>query len=59
MTKTELKQEAQKELLSRMALAFDTVYEDKSPELLEEMDKQMRRAEKMFGWVEGSFQRGC
>ena len=59
MTKTEMKRAAQSELLSRMQCAFDTTYEDKSPELLAEMDQQMRRVEKMFGYVPGSWARGA
>jgi hypothetical protein len=54
--KTEIKQEAQKELLEAMQVAFNNI--EASSAIYEEADKQMRRVEKMFGYVEGSWGRG-
>ena len=57
MAKTEIKQEAQKELLSSMQVAFNNI--NHGSDVWAEADRQMRRVEKMFGYVEGSWERGC
>lgn len=60
MTRTELKQTAQNELVSAMQVAFNSVTdsEEDSPALVEEMNKQFERVEKLFGYVPGSWNRG-
>ena len=61
LTKTEIKAEAKLRLLQAIGTAFYPVYEDgrlskENAEIVaEEMDKQMERVEKMFGYVPGSF----
>ena len=63
MTKTEIKQTAQEELLSAMGVAFHRLEEafamEKRKEIRDEMSKQMARVEKLFGYKPNSFLRGC
>ena len=56
-TKTALKQEAQSELLLAMQVAFNGLVKD-SPVWVE-ADAQMKRVEKLFGYVPGSWTRGA
>jgi hypothetical protein len=62
MTKTELKQKAQHELMSAMQAAFYSIadnYDDETAaELTAAADDQMKRVEKLFGYVPGSWARG-
>jgi hypothetical protein len=61
MTET-LKMVAQENLLSAIQIAFERIADVPEPrreELRVAMDKQMRRVEKLFGYVPGSWQRGC
>ena len=64
MTKTEIKQKAQDELMSAMQTAFVAYLErtwrqETSEDLVAEMSRQMARVEKLFGYELGSWQRGC
>lgn len=56
MTKTEIKWQAQEELMYGLQIAM-TNYED-DDEVYAEMEKQFRRVEKFFGYEEGSFPLG-
>lgn len=64
MTKTEIKQEAQDELLSGMISAFyaNADHSGRTPEEKEliyaALDTQMKRVEKLFGITPGSSARG-
>lgn len=63
MTKTELKQVAQDQLMNAMQVAFSYVHDNEEEGierdiLIAEMDKQMSRVEKLFGYEPGSFTRG-
>lgn len=58
MTSKERKQKARFQLLAAIQTAFSD-YNNHSEEMKEEMSKQMERVEKMFGYVPGSWQRGC
>lgn len=64
------KHKAQEELLHAMQIAFVRLMDgdsedisnltDREKDLLwDQMNKQMGRVEKLFGFVPGSFQRGC
>lgn len=70
MTKTEIKQKAQKHIMEAVQCSFDMlvstyggsfgVYNQEEIEAINaEMDLQMARIEKLFGYVPGSWQRGC
>jgi hypothetical protein len=63
MTKTEAKHKAQNDLMQAMQAAFNHIPENYSEEdaeiLKEEASKQMARIEKMFGYEEYSWTRGC
>ena len=66
MNKTDAKHRAQDELLSAMGVAFMRIHEDSTDMsdeerqlVLEKMDQQMLRVEKLFGYVPGSWTRGC
>lgn len=52
-----IRQEAQRELLLSMGLAFSQ--DNLDPKVVKQMDVLMRRIEKQWGWVEGSFTRGA
>lgn len=58
MTKTQIKHEAQRELMSAMMGAFykmgDNPEED--PRVVEEARRQVNRIEKLFGYKVGSWQ---
>ena len=54
-SKSELKEKAQSELLIAMTFAFA---KPENKNLIKIMDKEMKRAEKLFGFVPGSFIRG-
>lgn len=58
--RAEVKQEAQDLLMQAMQVAFNGIYTDLDEDAVrEEMDKQMRRVEKLFGYQEGSWNRGA
>ncbi|MCK5600558.1 hypothetical protein KAR91_01745 [Candidatus Pacearchaeota archaeon] len=65
MTRSErdnLKQEAQCQLFFGMQVSFmrqEGLEEEDGALLLGEMDKQMKRIERLFGWEVGSWKRGC
>jgi len=67
MTRTELKKKAQAEILNvamqsmfRTAdMNLDGLNDKDMITLTDEMDKQLRRIEKMFGYVPGSWRRGA
>lgn len=64
MTRTEIKQISQDEIMNGIQIAFSTIdnhqISDEEKELLiAEMDKQMSRIEKLFGYSIGSWGRGC
>ena len=67
MTRTQIKRCAQDELMGAMRAAFTHVsenvpysYSESDAEIvIAEMDKQMARAEGLFGYVPGSWARGC
>ena len=70
MTRSEIKDKAQRHLMSAMQIAFTQVaensmgvygeYSDQEGEIiLAEMDEQMKRVEKLFGFKPGSWTRGC
>ena len=56
LTKTQVKEAAQKELLCAMQVAFSGIEIDTT--LWVEADKQMKRVERLFGYVAGSWNRG-
>lgn len=68
MTKTEIKDKAHFELMAAMQVSFHAVTDRISGSYIEddtereliiaEMDKQMKRVEKMFGYIPGSWTRG-
>lgn len=68
MTRTEIKENARRELLIAMQTSFSAITERNSGSYIEddterqavfaEMDKQMERVEKIFGYVPGSWARG-
>lgn len=63
MTKTELKHQAQNRLMSAMQAAFDHLSDEELTDELRkaingEMDRQMRRVERFFGYDENSWTRG-
>lgn len=59
MANATLKITAQRNLMSAMQIAFTTERENENhPDVLAEMDKQMRRVEKLFGYEVGSWPRG-
>ena len=61
MNRTELKQLAQEKLMQGVQTAFACLEHDAddSEALRAEMDAQMLRIEKLFGYAPGSFGRGC
>ena len=69
MTKTELKLKAQSELMLAMQIAFCAIEEENGGSYIEddterelmvaEMDNQFKSVEKLFGYVPGSWTRGC
>ncbi len=61
MTKTETKLAAQNRLMSAMQTAFSTQpYEaDLTNEQIAAMDAQFSRIEKLLGYEQGSWARGC
>ena len=59
LTRTEIKEEAQDQLLYGLRVAFTSACMDgKSDEILAEMNKQFVRIEKMFGYEPSSNSRG-
>ncbi len=56
-TKTQIKQNAQDELMSAMQIAFAN--KQHSDELVAEISRQMERVEKLFGYKPGSWARSC
>jgi len=65
-TKAQVKEEAQRQLLSAMQNAFTVIHEEYNgytPEqtktIQDEMSKQMARVEKIFGYEEYSWDRSC
>ena len=62
MTKTEIKQDAQDRLMDALQVAFYTLSDadgvDQSDAIAEEMNKQMARIEKLFGYTPNSWGRG-
>ena len=68
MTRTELKQRAQSELMTATQIAFEAIQEYRSGSYIEdpaeremvraEMDKQFTRMERLFNYEPGSWQRG-
>lgn len=68
MTKTEIKEKAQEEIMYTIQMVFNRITEnnDMNEYTEEEMEKikeaaskQMARIEKMFGYEENSWMRGC
>lgn len=62
--KQEKKMSARERLLQGMQTAFDIMSDEglnpaNEAELRSLMDKEMARVEKLFGFVPGSFMRGC
>lgn len=63
-TKTQIKQDAQDRLLHAMIGAFyavgddDEMSDDDKNQMIAAMSNQMKRVEKMFGYVPGSCPRG-
>jgi len=57
MTKTEIKQQAQQEIMECIQAVFGESTEEGS-EMYNELDKQMKRVEKLFGYTPGSWTRG-
>ena len=55
-SKKEIKPQAQDELMSAMQTAFKGSID---PEVRKEMDRQMKRVEKLFGYTQGSWHRGA
>jgi restriction endonuclease len=69
VTKTEIKHKAQKHIMEAVQCSFDmmvsthggtfgTYTQDEIEAINAEMDEQMKRIEKLFGYVPGSWQRG-
>ena len=59
MTKTEIKQNAQDELMSAMQIAFTRATDESaSDDLVAQMSRQMARVEKLFGYDAFSWHRG-
>lgn len=68
MKRTEIKEEARKELMMAAQVAFYAVQDyrsggyiadiDERKVLMAEMDEQFKRIEKLFGYVPGSWARG-
>ncbi len=56
MAKKQIKERAQDELMHAMQAAFNELTPN---ELRDEMDKQMERIEKLFGYEAGSWARNC
>ena len=67
MTRTQIKRCAQDELMGAMRAAFTHVFENvpysysqsDAETVIAEMDVQMARTERLFGYVPGSWARGC
>jgi hypothetical protein len=64
VSKTEIKEYCQEELVSAMGLAFQRLADEDWPEPVKEqyravMSEQMARVEKLFGIEPYSFMRGC
>ena len=60
ISRKEIKQQAQDNLMSAMQIAFLQAHDDHaSSDLISEMSSQMERVEKLFGYDPGSWQRGC
>lgn len=59
MTKTEIKTEAKERIMYKISAAFTTWGDEEiTAEVGAEMDKQMRRIERLLGYEPGSWGRG-
>ena len=59
-TRTEIKQQARDALMDSLVYAAERAQNDgASDEVINEMDQQMRRIEKLFGYEQGSWGRWC
>ena len=56
--KKELREEAQDALMHGMQTAFRSTQRSQDADIRKEMDRQMRRVEKLFGYQAGSWMRG-